>query len=617
MKRVCLCLLGVIVLSGCASLRRQQPAFESDVTTKMKPWTHLRFRNDPDAFQFAIVSDRNGGMRPGVFPEAVERLNWLQPEFVISVGDLIPGYTEDAIALARQWREFQGFVEGLEMPFFFVGGNHDLSNNLMLKLWQAQFGTTHYSFVYRDVLFICLDTQDGVRPEAATYTRTGLGPGQIRYVKSVLRDHPDARWTMVFMHQPVWVYKGNNAMAFAEIEAALADRRHTVFAGHFHKYAKYEKKNANYYILATTGAVSSLRGQNFGEFDHVVWVTMTPQGPKLVNLTLDGMLPDDVVTDLTRSILTPFEKARVTWQTGVAGDIKVKYVNRHPQAVELELEWDIPEGAPWTITPARMTASVSKGDKVRLQWEIVLRTRKLEPHAIVPLMPALILNARTPAGPIFEDLRMANVNYSRIVEQCLKLMPPSLQCNRLAERPVIDGRLDDAAWQSRPQINALTPLKLAGPASDLASGWIGYDDMNLYIAVNCREPYPDNVRTEATRHDGPVWDDDSIELFFDTDLDRKTFYQLVINAAGTVYDGTRDGGAWQAEFDSAVGSGQKSWFLEVAIPWQTIGLNGPPVDGRIGFNLVRNRTQATHRVIQWAPTSHNNFMPHLFGYLEF
>ena len=29
------------------------------------PWTHLELRNDPSNFQFAIVSDRTGGNRPG------------------------------------------------------------------------------------------------------------------------------------------------------------------------------------------------------------------------------------------------------------------------------------------------------------------------------------------------------------------------------------------------------------------------------------------------------------------------------------------------------------------------------------------------------------------------
>lgn len=65
--------------------------FSSRVTTQQKPWTKREFRNDPKDFQFAIVTDRTGGMRPGVFSRAVTKVNELQPEFVITVGDLIAG----------------------------------------------------------------------------------------------------------------------------------------------------------------------------------------------------------------------------------------------------------------------------------------------------------------------------------------------------------------------------------------------------------------------------------------------------------------------------------------------------------------------------------------------
>ena len=90
------------------------------------PVTHLRWRDDPAEFQFAIVSDRTGGHRPGVFSQAVEKLNLLQPEFVLSVGDLIEGGKKPQEKLASEWQEFDGFVQKLNMPFFYVAGNHDV-----------------------------------------------------------------------------------------------------------------------------------------------------------------------------------------------------------------------------------------------------------------------------------------------------------------------------------------------------------------------------------------------------------------------------------------------------------------------------------------------------------
>ena len=51
------------------------------------------------------------------------------------------------------------FVESLEMPFFYVPGNHDISNEVMADVWQERFGRAHYSFLYRGVLFVCLNTE--------------------------------------------------------------------------------------------------------------------------------------------------------------------------------------------------------------------------------------------------------------------------------------------------------------------------------------------------------------------------------------------------------------------------------------------------------------------------
>ena len=53
------------------------------------------------------VSDRTGGHRARIFSQAVEQINLLQPAFVVSVGDLIEGYTKDTTKLADQWTEFQ------------------------------------------------------------------------------------------------------------------------------------------------------------------------------------------------------------------------------------------------------------------------------------------------------------------------------------------------------------------------------------------------------------------------------------------------------------------------------------------------------------------------------
>ena len=83
----------------------------------------------------------------------------LEPAFVVSVGDLIEGNTEDQAQLDREWDEFEGFVAGLETPFFYAAGNHDMSNAVMAATWQARFGPSYYRLLYEDVLFLVLNSE--------------------------------------------------------------------------------------------------------------------------------------------------------------------------------------------------------------------------------------------------------------------------------------------------------------------------------------------------------------------------------------------------------------------------------------------------------------------------
>jgi len=104
------------------------------------PWTHLNFLNDPDNFQFAIVGDRTGGLRRGVFPN---------PDKV-----------------RAEWDEMEAHIKKLDMPFFYVPGNHDNGSPLLAKLWRERFGVERYFFVYKNVLFLCLNAQDTEQPAA-------------------------------------------------------------------------------------------------------------------------------------------------------------------------------------------------------------------------------------------------------------------------------------------------------------------------------------------------------------------------------------------------------------------------------------------------------------------
>ncbi len=283
----------VIFQSTIAShAQKETPEFSHTVEGTIQPWTNKPFYNNPDNFQFAIVGDNTGGHRQGVFGKGIEKINQLYPEFVMSVGDLIEGYTKDNSVIDQEWKEFDGILDSLATRFFYVAGNHDYSNDVMAKQWKERYGKSYYHFIYKNVLFLIVNSNDG--------DGVLLGKDQIGFLKEAIAQNTNVRWTMIFMHHPLWTYGDVNG--FDAVEAALTDRDYTVFAGHTHRYLHEVRNDQNHYVLATTGGGSKLRGAKFGEFDHISWVTMTDKGPKLVNLALSGIINHDVSNPETKEL---------------------------------------------------------------------------------------------------------------------------------------------------------------------------------------------------------------------------------------------------------------------------------------------------------------------------
>ncbi|MCH9651306.1 MAG: metallophosphoesterase [Deltaproteobacteria bacterium] len=258
-------------------------------------------RGPGNTFHFAILGDNAGGTRPGVYASAIEHLKRMQPDFVISVGDLISGYDEDG-ALAkvaeidRLRTAFDADLEGLGVPFFYVSGNNDMSTPQLHDDWRARYGPSYYSFVRGQALFIVLDSDDPPGQWGG-----GIGEQQLSWLEGVLKQHRDVDWTLVFLHRPMWV---ENAEAWNPVEKVLGQRPRTVFAGHWHKFFRNRINGYDYYVLATTGGASDLSGPKMGSFDHLVWVAMSDEGPRITNLHLGGIWDEDPVAKAEGELTT-------------------------------------------------------------------------------------------------------------------------------------------------------------------------------------------------------------------------------------------------------------------------------------------------------------------------
>jgi 3',5'-cyclic AMP phosphodiesterase CpdA len=311
-----LLLLSILLLGiQCKKTPETIPDFQHEITQGARPWTSEDFEDTEEDFTFAIISDLNGGERPGVYRQAITQLNRLDPTFVLSVGDLIDGGTEDTLQLRKEWDSFDARTRELRMPFFYLGGNHDLTNIAMRDFWKNRYGPRYYHFRYKDVLFLMMDSEDytkqrmmeiyhardtairimdgymeGDYKESTYYhmpeRRVGnLGEEQAAYFKEVLKENTDVRWTFVLMHKPLWMREGEGNMA--PLEEALKDRNYTVINGHFHTYSHRKRNGMDYLILGTTGGSQNPEDPN--SFDHITLVHMALE-PQITHLKMDGVL---------------------------------------------------------------------------------------------------------------------------------------------------------------------------------------------------------------------------------------------------------------------------------------------------------------------------------------
>lgn len=292
--------------------------------------TDKPFAGVASEFRFVVVGDRTGKHRPGVFEDALSQVEQLRPDFVINIGDLIEGNTEDQAQLDAEWGEVNAAITRLGIPFFYVPGNHDLTNETMRTDWRKRLGADYYSFTYKNALFLVLNTEDPPQPkiarmklfqeyggeamatvfkalqgdpaeaealfasdprlaELATRIRgsenVAFSADQVKMVRDALAQNSKVRWTFVLMHRPAWKV---DSPAFREIETLLKGRPHTVLAGHYHKYAHEVRDGHDYIQLGTTGGMPGGALDDPAVVDHVMWVAMADGDPRITNIRLDG-----------------------------------------------------------------------------------------------------------------------------------------------------------------------------------------------------------------------------------------------------------------------------------------------------------------------------------------
>ena len=117
----------------------------------------------------------------------------------------------------------------------------------------------------------------------------------------------------------------------------------------------------------------------------------------------------------------------------------------------------------------------------------------------------------------------------------LPFAPLRYPCYKTAEAPAIDGRLGDPAWGLAPFSEAFTDIE--GELKPVP--WLEtrvqmlWDQAGLYIGASLEEP---QLWATLTQHDAVIFQDNDFEVFIDPNGDTHEYFELEINALGTLWD---------------------------------------------------------------------------------
>lgn len=217
---------------------------------------------------------------------------------------------------------------------------------------------------------------------------------------------------------------------------------------------------------------------------------------------------------------------------------------------------------------------------------------------------------------------------------CLPLaQTKTLQAVKAGQAPKLDGRLDDAVWQTVPEATdfIINQPEYGKSASQKTTVKIIYTDDALYIGAYLYDD-PKLVRTQLTSRDVYQFQDvDNFGVSIDTYNDKQNAFQFIVTSVNVQSDiriSAANGGGgggnfsqpgfdrnWDAVWDSKTSFAKDGWVAEIKIPYSAIRFSKEDVQ-HWGINFSRF-VRRTNEQAYWNPVNPNvDGFVNQFGQLE-
>ena len=182
---------------------------------------------------------------------------------------------------------------------------------------------------------------------------------------------------------------------------------------------------------------------------------------------------------------------------------------------------------------------------------------------------------------------------------------PTLRVGTLPEGLVIDGALNEPAWDAAAVADGFTqtePTEGAPPTGRTIVRVLA-SSKALVIGIVCEYPDPGSIVSFSVRRDAPLGNEDHVRVVLGPFLDGRSGYVFAVNPSGARYDGLinpggeSDNADWDGIWEAATARLPNGWSVEIAIPVQTLSFK--PGLREWHFNVQR-RVQRLLETDRWA-----------------